>query len=67
MIPRTQTREIEVKKMTYTEAKKLATKKNPNVVYEGDAGNGWTFQVYYCSIRNKVVSLSISPEGISIV
>ena len=33
--------------MTYAEAKKAANRRNPNMVYKGDAGNGFSFEVYY--------------------
>lgn len=53
--------------MTYAEAVKQATKKNPNVVYRGDAGQGWSFEMYYCPRRKRRVSVSINPHGDRIV
>ncbi len=50
--------------MNYHEAKKAATKKNAGVVYEGDAGDGFTFEVYYCKWRKRRVWTSITPEGL---
>ena len=48
--------------MTYKEAKKAATKKTPGIVYAGDAGDGFTFEVYYCPERKRQVWTSITPE-----
>ncbi len=49
--------------MTGHEAKKAATKKNAGVVYEGDAGDGFTFEVYYCKRWKRRVWTLITPEG----
>ncbi len=49
--------------MTGHEAKKAATKKNAGVVYRGDAGDGYTFEVYYCKRRKRQVWTSITPYG----
>lgn len=53
--------------MTYAEAKKAANKNHPNVVYRGDSGGGWTFEVYFCPRRNRQVWTSINPNGMRIV
>ncbi len=49
--------------MTYQEVKKAATKKNAGVVYRGDAGDGYTFEVYYCTERKRRVWTLTTPEG----
>lgn len=53
--------------MTYAEAKAAATKAAPNKVFTGDAGGGWTFEVYYCPRRGRQVWTSINPHGMRIV
>ena len=53
--------------MTYQEAKKAATKANPNVLYTGEAGNGCTFEVYYCPKRNRQIWTTVTPNGTRIV
>ena len=53
--------------MTYAEAKKAATKRNADKVFMGDAGNGWTFEVYWCSWRKRQVWTSINSAGQRIV
>ena len=53
--------------MTYQEAKKAATKKNAGIVYMGDAGNGCTFEVYYCTKRSRQIWTTITKDGIRIV
>lgn len=52
--------------MTYQEAKQAANTKNPNIVYMGYAGNGWTFEVYYCPRRKRQVWTSVNPHGLRI-
>lgn len=53
--------------MTYKEAKKLATKNNPNKEYSGDAGNGCKFIVMFCPIRNRQVWTTITKDGTRLV
>ena len=53
--------------LTYKEAKRLASRKNPNAVFRSDAGDGWTSEVYWCSRRKRQVWTSISPDGIRVV
>lgn len=53
--------------MTYQEAKKTATKENAKIVYTGDAGNGHTFEVYYCPIRGRQIWATVTKEGIKIL
>lgn len=53
--------------MTYQQAKAAATKKNANIVYSGDAGNGCTFEVYYCEWRKRQIWTTITASGIRIV
>lgn len=53
--------------MTYQEAKRKANRKNPNIIYRGDAGNGHTFEVYYCPRRKRQIWTTITPEGMRIV
>ena len=53
--------------MNFKDAKKVANKKNANIVYSGDAGNGCTFEVYYCPIRNRQIWTTITPNGTRIV
>lgn len=53
--------------MTYKEAKTAATKSNAGIVYTGDAGNGCTFEVYFCARRNRQVWVTITPDGTRIV
>lgn len=53
--------------MTYQEAKAAANKKAPNVTFTGDAGNGHTFEVYYCPRRKRQVWTTITPQGLRII
>ena len=49
--------------MTYKEAKSKATKKNQNILFTGDAGNGNRFEVYFCSRRNRQIRSTIFKDG----
>jgi hypothetical protein len=51
---------------TYAEAKKLANKKNAGIMFCGDAGNGHTFEVYFCAWRNRQVWATVTADGIRI-
>ncbi len=51
-----------VEGMTFHEAKKAATEKTPGVVYEGDAGDGYAFEVFYCTERERRVWTLITPD-----
>lgn len=53
--------------LTYKQAKAAATKKNADVVFYSDGGNGWTGEVYWCSWRKRQVWTSVSPDGARIV
>lgn len=53
--------------MTYAEAKAAANKRNPNITYMGDAGQGWKFEVYFCSKRRRQIWTSVGPAGQRIV
>jgi len=53
--------------MTYAEAKKAATKKNANITFSGDAGNGCTFEVYFCDQRGRQIWTTVTPNGVRIV
>ena len=53
--------------MNYQDAKAAANKKAPNVTFTGDAGNGHTFEVYYCPRRKRQVWTTITPQGLRIV
>ena len=53
--------------MTYAEAKKAATKKNANITSSGDAGNGCTFEVYFCDQRGRQIWTTVTPNGVRIV
>jgi len=53
--------------MTYAEAKKAANKKNAGIVYTGYAGNGCTFEVYYCEWRKRQIWTTVTPNGTRIV
>lgn len=53
--------------MEYKTAKSLATSKNPNVSYSGDAGNGCTFVVYWCPRRKRQIWSTITPAGVAIL
>jgi len=53
--------------MTYREAvKTLENKKTRTVdtMIRGDAGNGFTWEVYYCSRRKRVISQTRMPSGV---
>lgn len=52
--------------MTYSQAKKTATKNNQNITYKGDAGNNCTFEVYYCSTKKRQIWATVLPSGIKI-
>ena len=53
--------------LPYREAKRLASRKNPNMVFRSDAGQGWTSEVYWCSRRKRQIWTSINPDGARIV
>lgn len=53
--------------MTYKQAKLSANKENANIVYRGDAGNNCSFEVYFCSRRNRQIWTTITPDGTRIV
>ena len=51
--------------LTYKQACSLA-KKNKGNYYEFDAGSGWKGGVHFCDRRNRLVFVSINPEGMVI-
>jgi hypothetical protein len=53
--------------MTYQQAKAAANRKAPNITFTGSAGNGHTFEVYYCPRRGRQVWTTITPQGVRIV
>ena len=52
--------------MTYKEAKKMANKNNPNILYTGDAGNGCTFEVYYNPLLGRQIWATVMPNGLRV-
>ena len=53
--------------MTYAEAKKAATSRNADKVFTGDAGNGHTFEVYWCNWRKRQVWSTVNRAGYRII
>ena len=49
--------------MTYAEAKKAANKSNAGKVFNGDAGNGCTFEVYFCEWRKRQIWTTVTKSG----
>lgn len=41
-------------------------KNNPGMIFTGYAGDGWTFRTWFCPTRKRLVSESISPNGITV-
>ena len=52
--------------MTYAAAN-AAARANPGILFESDAGDGWTHQVHYCARRGRLIHVSINPDGLRIV
>lgn len=53
--------------MTYSEAKQAANKTNANKLFTGEAGNGCTFEVYYCPQRKRQIWTTVTANGVRIL
>lgn len=53
--------------MSYAEAKKAATIANAGQIFSGPAGNGCTFEVYFCSRRGRQIWSTILPSGVRVL
>lgn len=53
--------------MTYEEAKKAANSKNANIVFSGDAGNGFRFEVYFCDKRGRQIWTTVTSSGVRVI